>query len=332
MDKGYIGHRSQLCGVEEVRLVGGRGDGMRLLQVRNGKGLEFTVSADRCADISRLSFRGDNYSYIGVGGYAAPSYYSDKGDDWLKTFTCGLLTTCGLDATGSPCVDEGEETPLHGRIGNQPAEHIFWDEDEDTIRIKARVTQAVIFGRKLTLEREYTVSKTANTIDIRDAVTNDGDQVSPLMVLYHMNIGYPLLSEDAELFIPAATVTPRNEFAAEGLADWAKVIPPVRGIEEQCYYHSFDGPMGLAAIYNRAIDKGLVIRFDTGTLDHFVQWKMMGYRDYVMGLEPGNCLPEGRDVDRKNGILKFIQPGETVKFHVQLSMVEGEAQWAQVKV
>lgn len=52
----YIGHPSQLCGVEEHRLVGGRGDGMRLLQVRNGKGLEFTVSADRCADISRLSF------------------------------------------------------------------------------------------------------------------------------------------------------------------------------------------------------------------------------------------------------------------------------------
>ena len=48
----YYGHEFQLFGVEEVRLQGGKGDGMRLLQVRNGKGLEFTVSADRCADIS----------------------------------------------------------------------------------------------------------------------------------------------------------------------------------------------------------------------------------------------------------------------------------------
>lgn len=54
----YYGHESQLFGVEEVRLQGGKGDGMRLLQIRNGKGLEFTVSADRCADISRLIFRG----------------------------------------------------------------------------------------------------------------------------------------------------------------------------------------------------------------------------------------------------------------------------------
>ena len=50
----YIGHASQLCGVEEVRFVGGKGDGMRLLQLRNATGLEMTVSADRCADISRL--------------------------------------------------------------------------------------------------------------------------------------------------------------------------------------------------------------------------------------------------------------------------------------
>ena len=32
----YIGHPSQLYGVEEVRLVGGKGDGMRMLYVRNG--------------------------------------------------------------------------------------------------------------------------------------------------------------------------------------------------------------------------------------------------------------------------------------------------------
>ena len=51
-ERAYYGHESQLFGVEEYRLTGGKGDGMRLLQVRNGKGLDFTVSADRCADIS----------------------------------------------------------------------------------------------------------------------------------------------------------------------------------------------------------------------------------------------------------------------------------------
>ena len=49
--KEYIGHTSQLYSIEEHRLVGGKGDGMRLLEVNNGKGLMFTISADRCGDI-----------------------------------------------------------------------------------------------------------------------------------------------------------------------------------------------------------------------------------------------------------------------------------------
>ena len=101
----YYGHESQLFGVEEVRLQGGKGDGMRLLQVRNGKGLEFTVSADRCADISRLIFRGENCGFFSANGYVAPAYYDDKEDGWLKNFTAGFLTTCGLLAVGSPGTD-----------------------------------------------------------------------------------------------------------------------------------------------------------------------------------------------------------------------------------
>lgn len=60
----YLGHPSQLCSVEEVRLQGGKGDGMRLIQIRNAAGMELTISADRCADISRLIFKGDKTNVI----------------------------------------------------------------------------------------------------------------------------------------------------------------------------------------------------------------------------------------------------------------------------
>ena len=71
----YIGCESQLYGIEEHRLTGGRGDGMRLLIIRNGKGMEMTVSLDRAADISRLSFDGCNMSYFSPCGYVSPAYY-----------------------------------------------------------------------------------------------------------------------------------------------------------------------------------------------------------------------------------------------------------------
>ncbi|MBR4016462.1 MAG: aldose 1-epimerase family protein [Oscillospiraceae bacterium] len=317
----YIGHESQLCGVEEVRLVGGKGDGMRLLQIRNAAGLQMSVSADRCADISRLIFKGDNMGYFSPNGYVAPAYYDEPGAGFLKSFTAGFLTTCGLTAVGSPCTDEGEDLPLHGTIGNTPCERIWWDEDDKNIYIHAIVNDSGIFARKFYMKRTITVSKEEGKFTITDTVDNQGDSASPVMLLYHMNMGYPLLSENSLVEIPSVSVKPRNDHAAKDLSTWHKMLPPTPGFEEQCYFHSFENE-GKASIYNPDIHKGLTISFDPHSLDHFTEWKMMGYRDYVLGLEPGNCHPDGRDVMRKEGKLKFLQPGEAVTYEVTVTLYE----------
>ena len=49
---------------------------------------------------------------------------------------------------------------------------------------------------------------------------------------------------------------------------------------------------------------------------------MMGVRDYVLGLECGNCYPDGRDVMRKTGMLKFLNPGESVEYQVNIKLFE----------
>ena len=317
----YIGHSSQLCGVEEVRLVGGKGDGMRLLQVRNGAGLQMTVCADRCADIYRLNYKGDNLGYFSPSGYVAPAYYDDQGAGFLKSFTAGFLTTCGLAAVGSPCTDAGESLPLHGTIGNTPCEHIWWDEDKENMYIHATVNDSGIFARKLMLKRTISVSKTEATFTISDVIENQGDKDSPIMIMYHMNMGYPLLSENSVLDIPSVKVTLRNDHAAEDLDTWNKMLPPTPNFEEQCYYHSFEKE-GRASIYNPDIHKGLTISFDPACLDHFTQWKMMGYRDYVLGLEPGNCTPDGRDVMRREEKLKFLAAGEKINYEVTVTLYE----------
>ena len=317
----YIGHASQLCGVEEVRLAGGKGDGMRLLQLRNAAGLQMTVCADRCADIYRLNFKGDNMGYFSPTGYVAPGYYDDKGNGWLKSFTAGFLTTCGLTAVGSPCIDDGEELPLHGTVGNIPCERIWWDEDEENIYIHAHINDGAVFSRKLYLKRTITCGKFINEIKITDTVENQGDTKTPLMLLYHMNMGYPLLSENSVVEIPSVSVRPRNEHAEKDLNTHCKMLPPTPNFEEQCYFHSFENE-GRASIYNPDIRKGLTISFDADVLDHFTEWKMMGYRDYVLGLEPGNCHPDGRAVMRKEGTLKFLQPGESITYEVTVTFYE----------
>ncbi len=317
----YIGHESQLYGVEEHRLVGGKGDGMRLFQVRNGLGLEFTVSADRGADIARLSYQGLNYGFFPINGYIAPAYYDDAGTGWLKTCNLGFLATCGWTNAGSPSVDAGESLGLHGRANNTPAEHIYWERSGDDLRIHATLRHAGMFAEKLIQQRTIRCPLNENRITITDQVTNVGDQASPLMILYHINIGYPLLDEDSVLDIRSDQVVSRNAHAETGFDTRNQVIPPQAGYTEMCYYHTFSDE-GLARIFQPKHRKGLAIRFDPKVLDSFVQWKAMGVRDYVMGLEPANCHVDGRDRMRAEGKLKFIQPGETKTFQVDLEMLE----------
>ena len=135
MTNPYIGREQQIFGVEEHRLVGGRGDGMRVYQVTTGGGLMLTVEADRCLDISRVSYRGVNLGYFSCSGYVAPAYFDKNGMGFLDSFTGGFLTTCGLTHFGSPSVDDGEELGLHGPIGGTPADDTEACVDGDEIVI-----------------------------------------------------------------------------------------------------------------------------------------------------------------------------------------------------
>ena len=305
----YIGQNAQIYGAEEHRLVGGKGDGMRLLEVRNGKGLCFTLSLDRAADISRLSVMGTNFGYFSPCGYVAPAYYDPMGAGFLKSFTAGFLTTCGLTNVGNPCEDAGESLGLHGTIGNTPAESYSVSYEDDKMIIKATVKDTRFFGHKLVLERTFTVSLTENKLSVKDAVTNVGAAEVPFQMLYHYNVGYPLLSEDTVVRIPATSVTPRNAHAAEDLANCLRMEKPTAGYEERCYYHEMQGTARVE-VKNPAIGRGLTMEYDTALLPCFTEWKMMGEYEYVLGIEPGNAYPDGRDVMREKGMLQMIAPGE----------------------
>ncbi|MCR5545139.1 MAG: aldose 1-epimerase family protein [Lachnospiraceae bacterium] len=320
----YIGHPSQLCGVEEHRLVGGKGDGIRIYEVRNKNGLELSICPDRNGDITRLRFKGINMSYMSPCGYVAPAYYNDNGIKWLNSFTAGFLTTCGLNGVGTPCIDEGEEVPLHGSIGNQPCEYSYYSEDDESFHIYCFTRDEVIFGRKMTLKREIIVSKDENSFEIVDRITNTGDQKQPFEILYHMNMGYPLLDEDSEVLIPSIRVIPRDEHAAKDIAHWMIMEKPQDNYRERCYYHVFESEKGFATIYQPKNKCRLSISFNSKELDGFVEWKMMGKRDYVLGLECGNCYPDGRDVMRKNGMLKFLNPGEKITYRVKVLLEQGD--------
>ena len=294
-----VGHNSQLFGAEEHRLCGGRADGMRVVVLRNGRGLTVTLAADRCLDPMRVEYKGNNLGFFSPAGWAAPAYYQPE--EFLRNFTAGFMTTCGLESAGAGCDDMGEHAVVHGRISNTPAQNLCVHTDysgaQPAMTVSGVMDEAVIFGGKLQLQRTVTLATDADRLCFHDRITNLGGEERPLMVLYHCNMGYPLLDEGAELLLPTRRVIPRDPRAAEGTAEYDQIPAPEAGFAEQCYYHDLAADqqgMTCAGIYNPALQTGVLLRFSTAALDQFTQWKMTGARDYVLGLEPGNCRVEGR--------------------------------------
>ena len=319
----YIGHENQLYGAEEYRYVGGKGDGMRFLQVRNGNGLEISLSLDRCADLSRVTYKGVNYGYFAPCGYVSPQYYDEKGIGFLKSFTAGFMTTCGLTSVGNPCVDEGEELPLHGTVSHIPCDNVTKEITDKEIIITAIIRDARLGGHHLILERKYVIPLWSNEINLTDTVRNIGSKDTPLQLLYHCNIGYPILDENAIVKIPAYDVLPRNDHAATDLDNCLVMEKPCAGYEEMCYYHKMTGEANVS-VYNPKISKGIIMSYDTKELPCFTEWKMMGEYEYVLGIEPGNAYPDGRDVMRQKGMLNIIKPNESRTQSLKFEFTEEE--------
>ena len=324
--KHYIGNPLQVRGAEQYVLQNGKGNGMHFLYVRNGKGLEAWISLDRAGDVSRLTVRGDNMGYFAPCGYVAPQYYDGVGAGFLKSFTAGFFTTCGLTAVGSPCEDEGESLPLHGTLSHIPAELRAIEETADQLVINMQVRDAALFGRKLVMDRVYRFSYLENVFTVEDTVTNEADVTSPYMILYHCNMGYPLVSENSRLVIPNDGVVARDDFAAEHISTALTLEKPQANYRERCYYYDVKAENGIATlgIFNPDICKGVVMSYDKAALPRFIEWKMMGMTDYVLGLEPGNCTADGRDVLRNNGTLQFLNPDESQKTAVTFRFTDNQ--------
>ncbi len=308
----YVGNSLQIRGAEKYILQDGKGDGMHFVYVRNGLGLEVWISVDRCADISRVSFKGKNIAYFSPCGYVSPKYYDKEGAGFLKSFTAGFFTTCGLTAVGSPCVDNGEALPLHGTISNTPAVLVSTEETKNELILKFIIKDCSIFADKLVLTRTYTFSYTDNSIALKDAIENKADTESPYMIMYHCNMGYPLVQESSIINIPNDGVTPRNQRSAKEIEKALIIEKPQANYEECCFYYDVKSTDGISevGIFNPDEKIGVTIQYNKKELPFFTEWKLMSKGDYVIGLEPANCTPDGRDVMRKNRTLAFIHPRE----------------------
>jgi hypothetical protein len=330
-----VGILSQLGGITHFEYCDGKAKGVTCLRVHTAAGLEFCVLPERGLDIFEASYQGKSLAWHSPVGLVHPAYYDCRDIQWLKTFPGGLLATCGLTNAGSPSDDDGEALGLHGSISNTPAEHVLWrqewEDDELLLTIQGSVREARVFGPNLVMNRTIQTSLSGRSIKLRDVICNEGYQDTPLMLVYHLNFGFPLLTERSRIYGNSLAVEGRTEIAKSHLADWNVFAAPTEGIAETVYYHSFqpdeDGNVTVILVSDRAKpDFGLELTYPKAVLPQFVEWKMPGATHYVLGLEPANCRVDGRKTERVSGRLQFLPPGGKQKFGFELRVLDGLAE------
>ena len=326
-----VGDISSIYGITDVTYNSGRPKGVRAFEVKNGNGLDLTVFADRGLDIPLLSFKNKNIGFVSKSGLSSPYLYRytpDGFDAFLRQFTAGFLTTCGITYCGAPTEEGGKFFPLHGAVSNVPAENVYTKQevvdDEIILKICGDVREACIFSENMIIHREISVYTESNKIKIHDTVENRGFKKSPVMMIYHVNFGYPMLDEGDRIYISTDKVEPQTPFAIEGVDKYSIIEAPEDCREEQCYYHSSDceGKSSFAMLHNEKLGMAAVVNYSTKEFPILCEWKSMQSGDYALGLEPTTNGTHGRT--EPTGPVVELDGQETREFEVVVEFIEDE--------
>ncbi|MDQ6670001.1 MAG: aldose 1-epimerase family protein [Chloroflexota bacterium] len=330
---------SQVGGVRLVTLAEGPEAGVAVAELRTGSGLAFAVLPGRGMDIGFAEYRGMPLCWRSSTGEVAPAFYEPQGDGWLRGFSGGLMATCGLTTAGWASTDEGQALPLHGRASYLPARNVYadgeWQGDEYVMWVQGRTRETVVFGENIRLTRRVWARLGESRLFIDDVVENLGHTAVPHMIAYHCNIGFPVLDDGSELISSAREIQPMTQDFAPALATSAEYGPPDASTKTAVLVHSpladADG-WAHTALVNRRRGLGLYVKQRPEQLPWLWQWKHPALGAYVTGVEPANCFGLGRADDRARGTLKFLPPGGSQTYNLEIGVLDSQEAIADLQM
>ena len=341
-----------VAGVRLVTLGDGAERGVRVLEFRTGTGLDFDVMIDRCMDVGAVHYRGAAIGWQSSTGFRTPWLHDPEGErglGFLRSFT-GFMNTCGLDHAffmetlpaeryGYPA-REAVDQPLHGRAPMTPARLVGygsrWESDECVLWAEGEVVQTAMFGEDLHLYRRIEARVGGSGFTVEDRVENHGFSRTPHMLLYHVNLGYPLLDAGSEFRAPVERVMWRShETYQNGVGYRTMPAPQPMGFTEQVYTHAVAAEAGgtvPAALINRRLDLGgdspglaFLIEYRREELPVLLEWQSVREGGYALGIEPSTAHPGGAALNEEHGLLCHLDHGESRRYRTRFSVVAGES-------
>ena len=297
---GKVNTLSQIASLRRYTITEGSAKGLDFIDIDNGN-IRFLLNVSKALDITQLYHKGVNMSFLSKNALTAREI------GFSNRFEGGMLYTCGFDNIGGR---DGYET--HGTFHNSTAEVVRAECTADEIIVVANIRNAELFGKNLLIRREITTKIGSDTINLCDQLINESYRDEEYCVLYHFNVGYPMLDNGGKVIADIEEIKPRNAWAEENISTALLIEEDVPNKEETCYFIKLKEPK--VAYVNEKLNRELSISYSNDTLPCFTLWKSMASGDYALGLEP--CTSELDD----NFNRKVVKAGKSVKFELSLSI------------
>jgi hypothetical protein len=329
-----LGDVAQIASGRIVRLQDGPEDGVRAVDVRVAGGIHALVLADRGMDIGPAWYQGHPLGWQSPTGVVHPAYFRD--DVWLRSFHGGLLFTAGLQNVGNPATDGAESHGLHGRISNVPAHDVRAEVRDDgdglAVVVQGSVRETTVYGVDLVLHRRLRFPAGEPVIEIHDEIENRGFTDAPVFVLYHFNVGHPIVDEGSSWIGPPHTAHGWDETSQSAEGEHGTFTAPDAAFPVQVFEHrladaaSTSVTVGIVNDGYPATDGiGLTVTYDATQLPRLWQWRMLGEGLYLTGIEPANCGLLGRVAERESGTVQMLAPMERLTFDLTVRAATGAA-------
>ena len=172
--------------IKKRTLQGGVSTGVDVVEIDNGA-LRLSLLPTRGMGIWKGEYEGHALGWNSpVKNPVHPQFINladRNGLGWLNGFN-EFICRCGISSNGAPGNDEKgnpleNPLPLHGRIANLPADFLSVEIDEagdGSISITGIVQESGLFTPKLQLKSTLITQAGANSIIIKDEITNLGSE------------------------------------------------------------------------------------------------------------------------------------------------------------
>jgi hypothetical protein len=315
-----LGNLSQIASIKEVVLRGGFQEGLTELLVKNGT-LAINIETGRTFDIGDLSFNGVNYAFTTKNGAVSPFLAYTNAHGYMTSFSGGFLFTAGLDNIGTPT----EKSVQHGRASAAPAiitrKEVLIDEDgEAVVILEGEVHQTALFGENLVLKRRYKIR--SDNVIIEDEIINKAFRPRDVFMLYHFNLGYPILDEGTTILTNSIGIVGRDEASNANISKVSVFEKPAPDFHEQNYTHTYADPFTEIRVENKKINMGARFTYSNEILKYFLQWKNSLSCDYALGIEPSTSRfsPNKTPISLEAG--KSIKMSIKIEFYSILNEIE----------